>query len=134
MRYDDYNFYNESTDPIRDTSNCSSSAGVVSAEESASFRKSVTKLIDNVTVAAVMNEGYAGREFDGVYGLAQCWKTLSKEGCKECLAKASRNVKRCLPSREGRGLNTGCYLRYSTEKFYTDRPQNITSSSGKHEP
>lgn len=129
LRYDDYDFFNESTDPIRDTFNCSSSAGVASAEEAATFGKRVKELVDNVSVAAAMGGGYAVRDLNGVYGLAQCWKTLSKQGCKECLAKASRNVKGCLPSREGRGLNAGCYLRYSTQKFYTDRPQNDSGSS-----
>ncbi|XP_027101818.2 cysteine-rich receptor-like protein kinase 42 isoform X1 [Coffea arabica] len=130
LRYDDYNFFNESTDPIIDTFNCSSSAGLATAEEAASFGKRARELVDNVSIAAAMGGGYAVRDLNGVYGLAQCWKTLSKQGCKECLAKASRNVKGCLPSREGRGLNAGCYLRYSTQKFYTDRPQNVSSSSG----
>lgn len=133
LRYDDHNFFNESIDPIRDTFNCSSSVGVVSAEEEVSFGKSVGELVNNVSLAAVMNEGYAVRGLNGVYGLAQCWKTLSKQGCKECLAKASRNVKGCLPSKEGRGLNAGCYLRYSTQKFYTDGHQNVTASSSKYE-
>ncbi|KAL3526401.1 hypothetical protein ACH5RR_011057 [Cinchona calisaya] len=131
LRYDDHNFFNESIDPIMDTANCSSSSGVASAEEAPSFRTSVEELIENVTVAAVMNKGYAVKGLSGVYGLAQCWKTLSNEGCKECLAKASRNVKGCLPSREGRGLNAGCYLRYSTEKFYTDQNASNTSRASR---
>ncbi|KAL3527291.1 hypothetical protein ACH5RR_011947 [Cinchona calisaya] len=53
-RYDDHNFLNESIDPIMDTSNCSSSAGV--AEKAPSFRWSVEELIKNVTVAAAMNK------------------------------------------------------------------------------
>ncbi|KAL3526076.1 hypothetical protein ACH5RR_014448 [Cinchona calisaya] len=129
LRYDDHNFFNESVDPIRDTFNCKSSAGVAN-REAASFGRNVKELIENVSVAALMNGGYAVRELNGVYGLAQCWKTLSKQGCKECLAKASRNVKGCLPSMDGRGLNAGCYLRYSSQKFYNDRPRNVSNSSG----
>lgn len=62
--------------------------------------------------------GFGVGEMNGVFGLAQCWKSLSKEECKICLEKAARDVTKCLPSNQGRALNAGCYLRYSTYKFY----------------
>lgn len=130
LRYDSYNFANESVDPIRDATNCSSATGVVGDSQVFNFRRAVGELVDNVTFTAVSNGGYAVKGLNGVYGLAQCWKTLSKEGCRECLAKASKNVKGCVPSMEGRGLNAGCYLRYSTQKFYVDKADNHNTTKG----
>ncbi|KAK4750553.1 hypothetical protein SAY87_004035 [Trapa incisa] len=69
---------------------------------------------------AILNasEGFGAAKVRGVYALGQCWNTLSIEECRICLEKAGDEVRRCLPSKEGRSLNAGCYLRYSTENFY----------------
>ncbi|KAF3966355.1 hypothetical protein CMV_009527 [Castanea mollissima] len=122
LRYDNYSFYEEATNPLIDTVNCSSKYGVEVDEVSkVEFVKNVGVLIENVTKAAVGNKGFAVAEVKGVYALAQCLKTVGSNGCRECLEKAGKAViSQCLPGREGRGLNAGCYLRYSTEKFYYD--------------
>uniref|UniRef100_A0A5B7CDR2 Putative cysteine-rich receptor-like protein kinase 42 n=1 Tax=Davidia involucrata TaxID=16924 RepID=A0A5B7CDR2_DAVIN len=131
QRYDNYSFFNESIDPSGDTVNCSSSYGAAIGREALEFNKSVGLLIENVTQTAVSNEGFAIGEMKGVYGLAQCWKTVSNDGCRECLEKASQEVMgKCLPSKEGRGLNAGCYLRYSTNKFYNDATSEGNEGSG----
>lgn len=65
--------------------------------------------------------GVAGES--GAHALAQCWESLRKDECKVCLEKAVREVKRCVSRREGRAMNTGCYLRYSDYKFYNDHRQ-----------
>ncbi|KAK7381410.1 hypothetical protein VNO78_34082 [Psophocarpus tetragonolobus] len=124
LRYDNYTFYTEDTDPLRDTVNCTSQYGAVVGDgERVVFVESVGKVVESVVRVAV-NEGrgFAVREGEGedegVYALAQCWKTVGKKGCSDCLRKAGNEVRGCLPNREGRALNTGCYLRYSTVKFY----------------
>ncbi|CAI9111494.1 OLC1v1011724C1 [Oldenlandia corymbosa var. corymbosa] len=133
LRYDDYNFFNESIDPNQDRLNCSSSVGVTASDDEArSLNQSVKMLVGNLSSAAVMNGGYfAAKEMNGLYGLAQCWNSLSREGCKACLDEASKNVQSCAPSREGRALNTGCYLRYSTRKFYNDGSPTTTSGASR---
>lgn len=133
LRYDAYNFFNESTDPRVDTRNCSSPEGGVGDEEAVNFAVNAGRLIDNVSGMAVVGGGFAVGNWKGVYGLAQCWKTVSREGCRECLAKASREVKGCLgKSRDGRALNAGCYLRYSTHNFIADpNRQADDGSSGE---
>ncbi|CAK9161780.1 unnamed protein product [Ilex paraguariensis] len=115
----------------RDTVNCSSPYGKLSGNEAerSDFQKRVGGLIENVTEIAVLDGGFGVFEMKGVYGLAQCWKTVSKDGCRECLEKAGQEVRGCLPSREGRGLNAGCYLRYSTVKFYSDS-EKMKENSG----
>ncbi|PHT31756.1 hypothetical protein CQW23_28093 [Capsicum baccatum] len=78
---------------------------------------STENLIDKLTGTAVVNGGYASMHLNGVYGLTQCWKTLSIKGCRECLDKASMDIKECFPSRDAKALIAGCYLRYSTQNF-----------------
>ncbi|KAK3032107.1 hypothetical protein RJ639_036321 [Escallonia herrerae] len=132
LRYDHYNFFNETIDPNQDTVNCSStSLGMdVNDRGRSELEKNVGVLIGNMTERAVSNDGFAVMEVKGVFGLAQCWKTLSADGCRECLQKAGKGVKGCLPSREGKGLNAGCYMRYSTRKFFNDEARNKEDRSG----
>ncbi|KAG9130131.1 hypothetical protein Leryth_019949 [Lithospermum erythrorhizon] len=131
IRYDNYSFAHESIDQSKDTKNCSSETGPsVDNDEGAVFKKDAEGLIDNVTSSALgSGGGYAVRGSKGVYGLAQCWKTLSKSGCEDCLRKAGQDLKTCLPKREGKALYTGCYLRYSTSKFYNDPPRTNDDDS-----
>ncbi|KAF8390449.1 hypothetical protein HHK36_024975 [Tetracentron sinense] len=121
LRYDNYSFFNESIDQS-DTVNCSSV--LVEGYMKLEFAKKVDQVIKNVTETAVMKGGFGVAQLKGgvveVYGLAQCWKTVSEEGCRDCLEKAGNEVRGCVPAREGRGLNAGCYLRYSTENFFND--------------
>lgn len=127
LRYDNYNFYSEDTDPFRDTVNCTSLFGFpVAHSERLKLEKSVGRVVDGVVRDAVVDGGFGVGEFQGVYALAQCWNTLGTHGCRDCLMKAVRDVKGCLPNRQGRALNAGCYLRYSTHQFYhhPDAPAN----------
>ncbi|PIN21832.1 Serine/threonine protein kinase [Handroanthus impetiginosus] len=129
LRYDNYGFFNESVDAALDKVNCNSSLGAASGVD-LDFRKNVEELIDNVTARAVVNGGYAVMGNKGVFGLAECWNTVSTEGCRACLAKANREIRECLPSSEGRALNAGCYMRYSTVKFFSNQSQEINHNSG----
>ncbi|KAK2981549.1 hypothetical protein RJ640_027974, partial [Escallonia rubra] len=132
LRYDHYNFFNETIDPNQDTVNCSSTSLGVDVNDGGrlELEKNVGVLIDNMTERAVSNDGFAVMEVKGVFGLAQCWKTVSSVGCRECLQKAGKGIKGCLPSREGKGLNAGCYMRYSTRKFFNDEAGKKEDRSG----
>ncbi|GER47980.1 cysteine-rich receptor-like protein kinase 42 [Striga asiatica] len=124
LRYDRYEFYSESVDAVLDGVNCNTSLGVAAGGVDLEFGENVGALVDNLTARAVANGGYAVMGSRGVFGLAECWNNVSREGCRACLAKANREVRGCLPSREGRAMNAGCYLRYSTVRFFSN-------SSGK---
>ena len=58
-----------------------------------------------------------------LFGLAQCWEFVNGTACEDCLANAVLKIRSCTPKEEGRVLNAGCYLRYSTEKFYYNSTQ-----------
>ncbi|PHT57405.1 Cysteine-rich receptor-like protein kinase 42 [Capsicum baccatum] len=131
LRYDYYNFFNETTDSANDKVNCSSSIGVATGQELATLNASAGNLIEQLTGRAVANGGFASMHLNGVYGLAQCWKTVSRKGCRECLDKASRDIKGCFPNRDARALIAGCYLRYSTQNFLNDPSQGSSSRVSK---
>ncbi|KAK2413691.1 cysteine-rich receptor protein kinase [Trifolium repens] len=117
LRYDNYSFYLEETDPLRDSFTCTSTSERLEVQ----MEKSVEKVIDVAVVDAVNGGGgFAKKEVDGVYALAQCWNTLGINGCRNCLKNAVKKVRGCLPNKEGRALNTGCYLRYSTDNFFNE--------------
>ncbi|XP_019052351.1 PREDICTED: cysteine-rich receptor-like protein kinase 1 [Nelumbo nucifera] len=137
IRYDDYNFFTEAVDPRYDIVKCSSSKDVAAEDYmKLEFAKKVGDAIVNVTTSAVSEGGFAVTEVKGgvvaIYAMAQCWGSLAEESCRECLQEAGNLVRGCAPAKEGRGLLSGCYLRYSTERFFAEytegtRPGGYTS-------
>ncbi|MFS7970517.1 putative protein kinase RLK-Pelle-DLSV family [Helianthus anomalus] len=139
VRYDNYSFFQEAVDPVTDARNCSSSSSSLVGDNNRNnnwgdFNRSVGELVENVTKLAVNNSGFGVLGVNGVYGLAQCWESLSKMECRECLDKGKREVVGCLPSKEGRSMNAGCFLRYSTHKFYNDGEDAGGGTSGLSSP
>ncbi|CAH1420632.1 unnamed protein product [Lactuca virosa] len=139
LRYDNYSFFQEAVDPATDTKNCTSSLPNSNNWSDfkggfPEFNQSVVDLVENLTQSAVNNSGFGVMELNGVYGLAQCWESLTTEECRICMNKAKSEATSCLPSREGRSMNAGCYFRYSTEKFYDNDPQADGGSSGLSSP
>ncbi|KAJ8750230.1 hypothetical protein K2173_014145 [Erythroxylum novogranatense] len=122
LRYDNYSFFQESVSSHMDAAKCSNESvqSIRDGIEKSDFVTYVGYAIANVTSKAVAKGGFGVVRSDKVYALAQCWDSVGKEGCRECLEMAGKAAKSCLPNREGRGMNAGCYLRYSTEKFYNE--------------
>ncbi|KAK0586443.1 hypothetical protein LWI29_006956 [Acer saccharum] len=125
LRYDNHKFFNESLDPVRDHVNCSQPISILSdnllLEQ---FRTKLGEVLLNVTNQAKRNKGFGAVEAKGgvwsVYALAQCWETLSPEGCSQCLERARAELKDCSPNSEGSATFTGCYVRYSTDRFFSN--------------
>ncbi|KAJ8564462.1 hypothetical protein K7X08_000922 [Anisodus acutangulus] len=131
LRYDYYNFFDETTDSVEDKVNCTSSLGrALNITGQDQLATAAQNLIEKVTETAIAKGGYAVAELDGVYGLAQCWRTVNKQGCRECLEKASKVINGCLPNRDARALIAGCYLRYSTHNFLNHQSQDTSTVSG----
>ncbi|KAF8037045.1 hypothetical protein BT93_B0076 [Corymbia citriodora subsp. variegata] len=127
LRVDGYDFYNETVDPMHDVLNCSSNSAVPAdqKERMAEFSDRVDQVLRNVLASAVLNKGFAVAGKDGaggvagVYALAQCWSTLDAGSCRVCLENATSKARSCTPREEARAMNAGCFLRYSTTKFYS---------------
>ncbi|KAK2632868.1 hypothetical protein EUGRSUZ_L00961 [Eucalyptus grandis] len=104
---------------------CSSNS-TVPAERAAEFSDRVDRVLRYVVARALQKEppGFAVAGEDGpegaagVYSLAQCWSTLDAGGCRVCLENATSMARSCAPGEEAWAMNAGCFLRYSTTKFY----------------
>ncbi|XP_047319179.1 cysteine-rich receptor-like protein kinase 46 [Impatiens glandulifera] len=114
MRFDNYSFFQETTSP-QDVQICSED---VSSEQ---YVNATNLLVSGLVEMAPSKEGYDAENTPPgiikVYGMANCWNTLSKDQCAKCLSNASYSVLSCLPSADGRALNAGCFLRYSSYQF-----------------
>lgn len=132
LRYDDYNFFNE-TLSSRDETVCAN--GDFSGGNKTVFSANAMELVRNLSVQAVRNDGFFVGSVDGrnvsVYGLAQCWELVNGSGCETCLANAVSKIANCTPKEEGRVLNAGCYLRYSINKFYNNSSSQDAESGGE---
>ncbi|KAF8387634.1 hypothetical protein HHK36_026287 [Tetracentron sinense] len=110
LRYGDYNFSQEIIDSS-DTSICGS---LINVSDKIQFREITTGLIQNLTLEASKERDYYKlgnvSMSSGVYGIAQCWRSLNKSGCRECLESARKRVVGCLPGSDGRALNAGCFV------------------------
>lgn len=128
LRYDDYNFFNESLSPV-DSAVCATEqfSGNTSA-----FESYVTEVGKNLSLGAPENGGFlvgsVTRGNASVYGLAQCWRFT--DDCGKCLNDSFSRVISCPPRKEGRAISAGCYLRYSTEKFYYNN--TVTAAGGRN--
>ncbi|KAL2330312.1 hypothetical protein Fmac_017893 [Flemingia macrophylla] len=124
LRYDGYNFFNESVS-AEDTTVCGNEdfRGNWSV-----YKANTLELVRNLSIEAPKNEGffvgYVSRRNVTVYGLAQCWNYVNASACQNCLAEAVTMIDSCVPKEEGKALYAGCYLRYSTRDFYNSSSHN----------
>ncbi|KAK6930985.1 Gnk2-homologous domain [Dillenia turbinata] len=120
IRYDDHNFTSEILGQ-QDKFVCGSKDF---GGNKTVFGANVVELMKNLSFEAPKNDGFfvgsMSRGNVSVYGLAQCWELVNGSGCERCLADGVSKISSCAPKDEGRVLNSGCYLRYSTYKFYNN--------------
>ncbi|CAI0431069.1 unnamed protein product [Linum tenue] len=124
MRYDDYDFFNESSGP-QDAAVCAPQN--FSGGDLGDYGAGAIALVRNLSELAVANDGFSVGSVErgnvSVFGLAQCWELVNGSDCRSCLADAVSEIGNCTPRVEGRVLKAGCYMRYSNQRFY-----NISSS------
>ncbi|XP_057448517.1 cysteine-rich receptor-like protein kinase 3 [Lotus japonicus] len=130
LRYDAYNFFNQSLSS-QDLTLC----GNIDFSGNRSVHKAnVVELVRNLSVEAPKNDGFfvgvLSKRNVSVYGLAQCWNFVNESVCQNCLVEAVTRIDSCALKEEGRVLNAGCYLRFSTDKFY-DNSSNIAPPGTK---
>ncbi|MFS7954761.1 putative non-specific serine/threonine protein kinase [Helianthus anomalus] len=53
-----------------------------------------------------------------VYAIAQCNLNLSQSVCHECLNSRYSSLDACLPGTNGRAVDNGCFMRYSSTPFF----------------
>ncbi|KAF8390450.1 hypothetical protein HHK36_024976 [Tetracentron sinense] len=130
LRYDDYEFFKEALS-AEDRTVCGNSTF---GGNRTTFRPNTIELVRNLSAEAQKNNGFfvgsVNRGNSTVFGLAQCWKLVNGSSCGKCLENAVSMIGSCLPKEEGRVLNTGCYLRYSTHRFYNNSEGDTPGGGG----
>ncbi|CAK8537069.1 unnamed protein product [Lathyrus sativus] len=127
MRSENYSFFNEYKGP-GDRAVCGNTT------KNSDFRAAAKQAVLRAVQDAEKNKGYArgkvvvsGAANESAYVLADCWRNLNSQSCKACLEHASSSILGCLPSSEGRALNTGCFMRYSDTDFLNKEVENTNS-------
>ena len=115
LRYDARNFSGVPNDAA-DASLC----GGANASDPARLAAVVERVAGGLRIGPGKSSARAEAEEFGVrvFGAAECWRELGPGECEECLARARERVKGCVPATDGRALNAGCYMRYSTSRIY----------------
>lgn len=129
MRAENYTFFDEYKGPD-DRAVCGNGTG-----KSSKFLEAAKAAVAQAVADAPNNQNYArvhvkptgGGQNDSTYVLANCWRTLNASSCRACLENASSSILGCLPSSEGRALNTGCFMRYSDTNFLNAIPGSGSS-------
>lgn len=133
LRYGNYNFSEEAVDDL-DSLACGTTGNVT---DGVRFRQGANGLIQNLTNGAYEDinyykEGNATISSDvKVYAVAQCWRSLNRSGCRDCLEKAREEIVGCFPASEGAALNAGCVIRYSLNPFYVASSSSSSSSGNR---
>lgn len=123
LRYENNSFYHEGVDPGK-YHYCAST----NDSDPQTFLQKAKDLSTQLITNASAKNSYTFGSINGtLYGLAQCWPSLTNSVCQQCLNDAQNLLLTCPPRSEGRGLEAGCFMRYSTNSFFTDN--QITSSS-----
>ncbi|GLT86263.1 hypothetical protein SLE2022_044110 [Rubroshorea leprosula] len=121
LRYESNNFYQQSTSDGH-TMVC----GNQTASNPTSFNAALGGLLNDLQVATPRIDGYFAASKKEVsrnitaYGVAQCIETISKSGCRDCMAVLYNDIQQCPPKSDGRAVDVGCFLRYSESPFFAD--------------
>ncbi|KAK2993221.1 hypothetical protein RJ640_005189 [Escallonia rubra] len=135
VRFDDHKLRHENVFKGPNSAKCGEPSDTLRDKNiEMEFAEKLEAAIANVTAMAAVNKGFGAAEVkSGVlsaYALGQCWSTLDENQCRRCLRDAANKVCKCLPGAEGRGMNAGCYLKYSTSKFFYHSAMKKESDSG----
>ncbi|CAL9100840.1 unnamed protein product [Musa acuminata var. zebrina] len=118
LRYEGSIFFDQTT-AIGNAGVCNGSAA-----SDAGFTEAAKALVRDLTIATPRISGFfAAAERDGVFAVAQCVETVNEEGCAQCLTAADVNIEGCPPDTDGRAVDAGCFMRYSSKSFF---PANQT--------
>ncbi|KAG2268722.1 hypothetical protein Bca52824_063277 [Brassica carinata] len=110
LRFDNRDFSEEFVDPRFDRTKCKRTGPVVDK-----FWIDLDEAFVNATLRAVKKGGFGAASVSPAGGSPG----LDGNSCRDCLVNARSSLRAC-ESSEARAFFTGCYLKYSTRKFFDD--------------
>nr|XP_043634082.1 putative receptor-like protein kinase At4g00960 [Erigeron canadensis] len=132
LRYESNSFYDQTTLP----GNVGLCGNRTSSRQSV-FETAVDGLLSNLSIATPKINGFyaavtapvSGTNTSTAYAIAQCAETVTRDGCKDCLAVAYANIRSCATDvTDGRAVDSGCFMRYSASAFFSNnKSTDITS-------
>nr|XP_043632199.1 putative receptor-like protein kinase At4g00960 [Erigeron canadensis] len=134
LRYESNSFYDQTTLP----GNVGLCGNRTSSRQSV-FETAVDGLLSNLSIATPKINGFyaavtapvtgTNTSTSTAYAIAQCAETVTRDGCKDCLAVAYANIKSCATDvTDGRAVDSGCFMRYSASAFFDgNKTTDITS-------
>ncbi|KAH6812463.1 hypothetical protein C2S51_026225 [Perilla frutescens var. frutescens] len=138
LRYDDYEFFKESTDNGVECNNITSR----SVAELTEFVAAGERLLSDLARATAKTKDYFAATKRGlgtgnstIYGVAQCVETITEEHCAVCLSEARVSLQNCVSfsADDGRAWGAACFMRYTNNSFFDDQHvTNIQSLIGKN--
>ena len=123
LRYEEFvEFYNKS-DVTKDQTRTPFSTCGSQLASTTTFKQVVDKLLSDIRNATPIASNFyvaltkeITSEDATVYGIGQC--VGNKTVCQTCMNTAYSKSNNCLPSKEGRFFNMGCFSRYSKTPLF----------------
>ncbi|PWA34127.1 hypothetical protein CTI12_AA622180 [Artemisia annua] len=132
LRYESSSFYDQTTAP----GNVGLCGNRTSSRQSV-FETAVDGLLSNLTIATPKINGLfaaatapvLGTNTSTAYAIAQCVENVPSGECQNCLQVAYANIKSCATDvTDGRGVDSGCFMRYSASAFFAlNKTTDLTS-------
>ncbi|XP_047956439.1 cysteine-rich receptor-like protein kinase 2 isoform X2 [Salvia hispanica] len=126
LRYENYDFFQKTSESWRSCESVSSSAAGFSDERNG--------LLNDLQEATPRMKGTyfaASHRNKMVYAVAQCALTVTQLGCQACVQAAYKSLQNCNNAAGGRVVDVACFMRYSDQSFF---PDNQTTNIKLPEP
>ncbi|KAK7387338.1 hypothetical protein VNO78_28064 [Psophocarpus tetragonolobus] len=127
LRYESNDFFNQimPRSSILCGNQTANESTTLSANESPSFSAAGQQVLLDLQIATPkITNFYAATKIqvgsNEIYAIAQCAETLTQDTCLDCLTTEHNSIQGCLPNKNGRAFDAGCFMRYSETPFFAD--------------
>ncbi|XP_022633642.1 cysteine-rich receptor-like protein kinase 10 isoform X2 [Vigna radiata var. radiata] len=120
IRYSNENFFGKAiTYPIRHTTGTKNISNTAEIQRGEDFWRSMITKATNVTNQLYYKDGFNLSATESRYGVVQCTRDLTNEGCRQCLEDLLAEVPKCCEQKIGWMVWTGsCLMKYDDYMFY----------------
>jgi len=120
IRYSNEDFFGKAlTYPIWHTLGTKNISNMTEIQISEAFVRSLIRKATNETNQLYYKEGFNLSATESRYGVVQCTRDLTKEGCRQCLEEIYAEVPKCCEPKVPWMVWSGsCLIRYDDNMFY----------------
>ena len=120
IRYSNEDFFGKAiTSPIRHTLGTKNISNATEIQINEDFLKSMIRKATNETNQLYYKDGFNLSATESRYGVVQCTRDLTNEGCRQCLEDMLGEVQKCCEQKIAWMVWTGsCMIKYDDYMFY----------------